>query len=471
MKHVHKSISVIITLLIFSTGLNAEEVSISGVDSRFTAISSEVNLYAVVTDADGRTLNGLESEDFLLKDSTGAGEWNENLEISGFSQAGEHRDGISFLLLIDDSASMYRNAEGMETDVWEETRVALAQREARRFLEDLGSSMDRAGLAEFGTSYRILAAPRTDRVSVSELTGLRPEPETLEAYTELYAAVVESAETMKSRKGRRVVILFSDGVNFPFAEKRGESHPEYNMHSWTPEESLSALSDEAVTLYAVRFGPDRDGSLANIARSTGGLVFDVVGEDELSGLYTAIRERVLSEYRISYRPRPTGSAETNVILTLRDGSSEGRISYESGLVFGKPSEGGYLWFSLLALPVAILIIVILVRIKAAEETEGASLGRLRPGAGESTLVNLESGKTIIEAGPAGHGTIIEPAGEANKPVGKNTIVVEQGKDGKWHVSGAEGVIVNNRKVEATILEDGDVIRAGEELIVFDDGQK
>ncbi len=50
------------------------------------------------------------------------------------------------------------------------------------------------------------------------------------------------------------------------------------------------------------------------------------------------------------------------------------------------------------------------------------------------------------------------------------MIVEKGKDGRWRISSDEGVVVNNRKSESTVLENGDVIKAGEELIVFDNGE-
>ena len=54
---------------------------------------------------------------------------------------------------------------------------------------------------------------------------------------------------------------------------------------------------------------------------------------------------------------------------------------------------------------------------------------------------------------------------------EGTLVVEKGADGHWKISSDNGVWVNNRKQNQTVLENGDVIRAGNELIVFDDGEE
>ena len=464
-----KNIVTIIIVLAIAAALPADDVTVSGADSRFLAVSGEVDIYAVVTGPDGEMKTDLDAGDFRLLDApAGMAFGDEGLTISGFSAAGERRDGVSFLLLIDDSASMYRTAAGDPTDDTGEMRAAMARTEAQRFLQDIGSSLDRAGLAEFGTRYRVLAGPRTDRASVNSELEVHEEPVTEEAYTELYAAIAESAATMAAQKGRRIVILFSDGVNFAYAEKRGEPHPEYGMRSWNPDDALRALREEAVTLYAVRFGPDRDEALASVARATGGLVFDVDGESELEGLYGQIRKRILSEYRLSYRPRPTGAAETRVGLELTSGSTRGELTYLSGFMMGRPAAFGRVLLTLLALPVGALVLWILYRLKTADRPGEASLGRLRPRPGESMTVVLSEGQTVIAPSPGGSGTVIASAGELPAASGA-TIVVEKGKDGKWRASGKEGVTVNNRKTDSTVLEDGDVIRAGEELIVFDDG--
>ena len=86
---------------------------------------------------------------------------------------------------------------------------------------------------------------------------------------------------------------------------------------------------------------------------------------------------------------------------------------------------------------------------------------------------METGKTVISPGVAGEATVMSSEGGktgGEKAGGSGTIVVEKGKDGRWRASSDEGVVVNNRKSDATVLENGDVIRAGEELIVFDDGE-
>ena len=128
------------------------------------------------------------------------------------------------------------------------------------------------------------------------------------------------------------MILFSDGENYPYAERKGLPHPVYGEKVFTPDEALLALQGEGITLYAVRFGPNRDADLARITLATGGVVFDVNGEEELSGLYASIRERVLAEYRLDYRAGLTGADRTVVRVAL----AGERIVLEAGLPVGIP---------------------------------------------------------------------------------------------------------------------------------------
>lgn len=457
-------------LLVFSQILilSADDIALSGVDSRLTAVTGTVNLYAIVTDPSGQPIENLTAEAFSVREVTEGSVSGDALPVVDFSPAGERRDGLAFMMLIDDSGSMYDGPDGKPSPSPDRTRAALARREARGFLDELGSSMDRAGLAVFGTRYRVLASPRTDRATLTERLGISSPPESEEAYTELYASIVEAAATLSNQKGRRIVILFSDGENYPYALRTERPHPDYGEMNFLPDDALKALQEEGITLYAVRFGANRDEDLARITQSTGGVVFDVDEEEELSGLYAAIRERVLAEYRLGYRPAPTGAEYTSVLVELTDGPASTALRYPSGFVFGSPSSKQTALLSLLALPVALALIFLLSRIRSGKIAETPSLERLRPVGGGELTVALDSGKTVISPGMAGEATSIAPKG--SKVPGPGTIVVEKGKDGQWRASSADGVVVNNRKSDATVLEDGDVIKAGEELIVFDKGE-
>jgi Ca-activated chloride channel family protein len=466
----NKSVLLLLSLL-FAAVLGAQDIALSGVDARMMAVTGTVNLYTVVTDEEGRPIDGLTSADFVVRDAEIGRELGEPLPVVSFSPAGDRRDGLAFMMLIDDSGSMYDGPDGTPSPSPDRTRAALARREARRFLDELGTSMDRAGLAVFGTRYRVSAGPRTDRATLIDRLGVSSPPESEEAYTELYAAIEEAANTLSDQKGRRIVILFSDGENYPYHERTGRPHPDYGEAVHGPKDALEALQQEGVTLYAVRFGNRRDAELAGIAQSTGGIVFDVNGEEELSGLYASIRQRVLREYRLGYRPRPTGAAETRVRVELTQGPRTAELSYPSGFVFGAPSSRKQALLSLLAIPFAVLIGWILSRIRAAAVTVTPSLDRLRPIGGGSATVALSAGRTVISPGLSGAATTIAPEGDIPS-VGETggTIIVEKGKDGRWRASAREGLVVNNKSFEHTVLESGDVIKAGDELIVFDDGE-
>ena len=449
----------------------ADDVALSGIDSRFLPVRGMVDLYVVVTDGKGMPVEGLQADDFQVRQAPVGEEFGEGLPIARFSAAGERREGIAFMMLIDDSGSMYDDALGRPSPRPDRTRAAMARREAGNFLDELGTSMDRAGLAVFGTRYKLLAGPRTDRASLMERLGISSPPQEQEAFTELYAAVVEASSTLSKERGRRIVILFSDGENYPYSVRTGNPHPEYGEEVFNADDALESLRNEGITLYAVRFGPNRDEDLARIAHATGGIVFDVEGEEELSGLYATIRERVLAEYKLGFRPTPTGAPETKIRVESADGSAGSELSFPSPVVFGAPSSRKDALLSLTAIPLSILVIVLLWRAKAAGKNEVPSLERLRPEGGGAATVALSGGRTIIEPGSGGAATTMMHETQGSGKMSGETIIVEKDRNGKWRVFSDKGVTVNNQKLNnATVLENGDVIRAGNELIVFDDGE-
>ena len=456
--------------LSFGVPASADEVALSGIDSRLLSVRGTVDLYVVVIDENGEPVDGLGPDDFRVREAPAGEEFGEPRSTSRFSAAGDRREGLVFMMLIDDSGSMYGDALGRPSPPPDRTRAAMARREARRFLDELGTSMDRAGLAVFGTRYRLLAGPRTDRASLMEGLGVSSPPEEQEAFTELYAAIIEASSTLTGERGRRIVILFSDGENYPYTVRTGNPHPVYGEETFDSDAALKALQDEGVTLYAVRFGPNRDEELARVALATGGVVFDVEGEEELSGLYASIRERVSAEYKLGFRPSPTGAAETRIRVESADGSAGSELSFPSPVVFGAPSSGRDALLSLIAVPLAAAVVVILWRAKAAAKSDVPSLERLRPEGGGSVTVALSAGRTIIQPGSGGAATTMLHESAATGPESGGTIVVEKGRDGKWRASSDEGVTVNNRRSDATVLENGDVIKVGNELIVFDDGE-
>ena len=232
--------------------------------------------------------------------------------ITRFSPAGERRDGLVFMMLIDDSGSMYKHATEVSPSP-DRTQTALGR------APELS-----------GRTWIIHGPGRSGRFSEPD-TGFWPVPEPIgrvwwtvwapfgapeseEAYTELYAAITESAGDMSSQKGRRIVILFSTAKTILMPSARGSPIRCTVKKFSLPTRPLLALQGEGITLYAVRFGPNRDADPPRIALATGGVVFsDVNGEEKY-----LVRERVLAEYRLEVPGHLTGCGPGRYRVALHE---------------------------------------------------------------------------------------------------------------------------------------------------------
>ncbi|MCG8451596.1 MAG: VWA domain-containing protein [Spirochaetales bacterium] len=443
----------------------ATDLAISGADARNQVVNGEVSLFLIALDDDGQPVETLKEDEIQVYQENPETQQRTALEIQNLTSFGHHSAGVDFLLLIDDSGSMYDGPTGDLSPPFEGTRAAFARREAKRFINDLGISQDRVGLAFFATKYHLAASPRIERGTLVERLGVSSSPSSENAYTELYAGIEKASETLASTAGRRIVILFSDGENYPYYQESGNPHPEYGTITHTSDQALKALRDEAVTLYAVRFGDHKDAQLAQIALASGGLVFDVDSEDQLAGLYSQIRHRVSQEYRIDVEPQPQ-ITEENRFITIWDGH-EVSFSLPSSYVFGPPVALRQALFSLFFLPFFVIFTGLLWKLGERKSQGMAQLSRLEPRHGEAGSVTLAAGKTVIAPHPQGQGTLIVPA-ETHHPLEKLGTTIIQEKDGRWQLTGNENVKVNNCSGKQFLLSPGDVIQVGDDLIVFDD---
>ncbi|OHD25562.1 MAG: hypothetical protein A2064_11595, partial [Spirochaetes bacterium GWB1_66_5] len=294
-----KSIAAFLLLAAVTAG--AINLSLAQIDASRLLLAQEVDLYVGVTAEDGRPLSGLPAEAFRVYESADGQDYREVRELSAFKPAAGASEGITFLLVIDNSGSMYDSVRGGKTGDPALMRVNHAKEAVRSFLTSMTGPADRVGLASYNTFYRGLVAPGQDRERVTgALEGItRPEPE--EAYTELYASLTLAVREFAGARGRKAVIILSDGENFPYAQHSGKPHPEFKNKIFAHTEPIRACLEEGITVYAVNFGPTRDRRLRDIAVETGGQVFDASNRGELAGVYRRIHEQVAAEYRLTYR--------------------------------------------------------------------------------------------------------------------------------------------------------------------------
>ncbi len=429
-------------------------------------------MYVSVTDDHGQPVEGLEQGAFSIAESPTVRASKHIPRISAFTPNAGAVAGITFLLLIDDSGSMYDTLDGKTTTDAAALRITHAREAVRTLVAGMTNPADRIGLAYFNTSYHLLSRPTTDRSRIVSLLDGIQRPASDQAYTELYASLFLAAQEFAGIQGRKAIIVLSDGENYPYALHAGKAHPVFGSRVFTFKEPITANQEEGNTIYAVSFGtgsvPDRN--LKDIALQTGGRIFDARNKDELAGVYDSIHRQVAAEYLLTWRATLAPAERKYVRATVA--APEGRASvtrfYFASTVFGLPVRALTLF----------LVIPLYPGVSPSLGPDPPSPGRkggparlevLQTQVGHSVtrVVPLTSAKTVIGGSPKADLTI---AGAPQIREQHATIIFNP-KDKSYTVVGTGDILVNNQQVKTRTLESGDVIDVGGATIVFDDEKR
>jgi Ca-activated chloride channel homolog len=455
-------------LLLPGAVASALTVGLSQLDASRLLLTQEVDAYVSVTDPDGRPVEGLGRDAFSVFESADGSRFGRIDRITSFQPRAGARNGITFLLLIDDSGSMYDALDGTPTKDPARMRITHAKEAVRTFLSRMTNPADRVGLASFNTLYTGLSEPAADRERIAGLLEKIGKPAPEEAYTELYGSLALAARALAKVRGRKAVVVLSDGENYPFTLVSGKDHPVFARHLFSYEEPILASQEEAVTVYGINFGhgDEKDRNLRAIARETGGTVFDAQNRDELEGVYEAIHRQVAGEYLLTYRATLAPAEKKFVRVEVSQGgeSEDATRFYFSETVLGLP-PGGLTPLLLIPLLLAAFLLWLLTALKLERKRGPASLEviQTRVGHPATRMVRLEE-KTVIGGSPKANLTIV---GAPQVREQHATILFDPG-DESYTVVGSADILVNNRPVRTRKLETGDVIDVGGATIVFDD---
>jgi len=458
-----KKILTLASLCLFWTQLvSGEQISISGVDTSELLFNGTVSLYINITDNHGETVTDVRKEDLSLSESSDGKNYSP-VEIVSFSEGVNEEKGISFLLLVDNSGSMYDRIDGEKTDSYSETRISSAVKAINSLIQSMQGSEDRTGLALFNTYYRELAPVGSNRNSVVEAMQMIEEPDKDESFTELNGSVVTAAGKFTRERGRKIIIVLSDGENYPYKPVRGEDSPQFGVDLHSPEDMVRELKQNSITLYGINFGTTRDRNLEKAVIASGGYLFEAGSEEELESVYRKIRERILSEYLVEYRSG-TEYAEQKIVKAEIPGTGAGSepVYYFSGTLFGKPSDN-YRWYYFLSLLLVAVVIVFLTLRKQSAPAEKAEL-EVTDFSGATQMFSVDGQKTVIGSSDRNDVTVVNGGGGSQNEA---TIVFDEKKSSYTVVSDSE-VLVNNNPVKTRILEAGDVININGATIIFND---
>ncbi len=262
------------------------------VSAQFSSGVNVVEVYAAVTDQNGAPVSGLHREDFTVLEDGRA------QTVSAFA---EGDFPLSVALAIDRSFSMGTR------------QLPTAVSAARTFLGELRSG-DQSMIVAIGSEIEVVSPLSTDRTAQQgALADLKPW-----GTTGLHDAIIESIEDIQSAKGRRALVLLSDG------------NDRYSKAS--ASEAIDRARRSDVMVYPIAFGKSRPAMFAELAAVTGGRSFQPPDTAQLNTAMRTIANELRHQYLIGYTPsRPIAGGEAQWrSITVRVNRSDARVRARDG---------------------------------------------------------------------------------------------------------------------------------------------
>jgi Ca-activated chloride channel family protein len=242
---------------------------------------SLVSVDVGVFDRKGDAVTTLRKEDFLIFEN------GEEQEIRVFEPSGV---AFNALLLVDRSGSMRAAWDSMVSGL-------------NRFMEAL-RVQDRVAIAAFDSDIVMASNWRSARTGKKESVGLLPDGRG----TDFYGSVVWAAGYIRAEKGRKGVIVFSDG------QQAGEGDGS------TLKDALNRLRQVNVPFYFIGYNtnPRSMSEMKQLAEISGGRAFFPSAVEDLAGVYEQIGRDLGRAYNIGYAPskQPDGKFRQIEVRTL-----------------------------------------------------------------------------------------------------------------------------------------------------------
>jgi Ca-activated chloride channel family protein len=269
-------------LLLLVCAVAAPDAGLDAKDPGRGQFASSVNLvevYASVVDAAGQPVRGLTADDFEIAED------GEPQKIAAFA-AGDFP--LTAALALDRSFSMAGKP------------LAIVKGAARTFLGALRPSDD-AVIIGIGSQVTVLAHARTSRpeqlAAVNELTAW--------GTTALHDAIVAAIETVDGARGRRALVVLSDGDD--------------RYSDATAADTIARARQSNVMVYPIALGKTRPPLFAELSTVTGGRSFHARDFEGLDQTLTTIAAQLREQYLLGYTPSraPVNGANEWRSITVR----------------------------------------------------------------------------------------------------------------------------------------------------------
>ncbi len=233
-----------------------------------------VNVFATVTDNTGAPVASLKQDDFQLFED------GIPQKIAVFARESELP--LSIVLAIDTSLST-RSDQKLELE------------SARRFAKTILRPIDGISLFEFSEIVDQLTPFTSDlRVIDKGINRVRTG-----AATALYDMLYLGADALMQRRGRKVMVVITDGGD--------------TMSKVSYQEALREAQEAEAIVYSVIIVPIENSAgrdiggehaLIQLAHDTGGKYYYASGLEQLDGAFRKISEELRTQYLIAYYPAP-----------------------------------------------------------------------------------------------------------------------------------------------------------------------
>ncbi len=230
-----------------------------------------VTVFTNVTDATGAIVGGLTKDDFAVTED------GRPQHISVFERQSELP--LNLVLAIDTSGSVHKD-------------LPLEQDAARRFVHALLRPQDLMSLMEFSTEVRPVVPFTNQAAKIDRGLGmLRGGPATA-----LYDAIYLGSQNLASKKGRKVLLLVSDGGD----TANTVTYADALEQALRGEVMVYSIIDVPIAASA---GRDTGGehALITLAEQTGGKYF-YASEGGLDKAFAQVSEDLRTQYLIGYYP-------------------------------------------------------------------------------------------------------------------------------------------------------------------------
>jgi Ca-activated chloride channel family protein len=257
-----------------------------------------VNVFASVADSAGAPYGGLQKEDFRIFED------GVEQKVSVF----ERESGLPLSIVV-----------ALDTSMSTRKDLPLEIASARRFTHAIIRPVDAISLYQFST-YVSQALPFTndERQIDSALAHLRTG-----AATALYDAIYLASQSLEKRKGRKVIVLISDGGDT-------SSKTDYQEALRAAQISESLIYSIIMVPIEADAGRDTGGehALIQLSHDTGGKYFYASSTAQLDAAFSKISDELRTQYLLAYYPVKRVSGEFRRISVELTAEAKQRVNSE-----------------------------------------------------------------------------------------------------------------------------------------------